>query len=78
MKKEGSNKKYTDCIYCVKHLLTCAGEAKFGFWAKRNSVSGVRSEMEMVPFLLSWPSKPKYFNSSTSVKLCIKYGYFDI
>ena len=41
-------------------------------------MSGVRSEMEMVPFLLSWPSKPKYFNSSINVKLCIKYGYFDI
>ena len=34
--------------------------------------------MEMAPFLFSWHSKPKYFNSSLNVKWCIKYGYFDI
>ena len=78
MKKEGTNKKYIDCIYYVKYLLTRAGEINFGFWTKRNSVSGVRNEMEMAPFLFSWHSKPKYFNSSLNVKWCIKYGYFDI
>lgn len=58
VKKEGTNKKYIDCIYCVKYLLALAGESKFGFWTKRNSVSGVRSELEMVPFLLSWIQSP--------------------